>query len=414
MVVSAIMRRLRVERQTNIVTRTRHELDLTEQQAVRNFFEQERPDQLYLAATRVGGILANNNYPAEIIYQNLLIEANVIDAAWRIGVKQLFFPGSSCLYPKKVRQPMVESEPLSGKLEPTNEPCTIAKIADIRLCESDKHQFYTDFRSVTPTNFNSPDDNFNLESSHVIPALLRKFHLAKVDKEPCVEVWGSCTPHHEFLHVDDMADACVFVMGVPRDTCQSHTQPMCSHINVGTGNRTRHLHCRAVRTCGRNDRIPGQDPIRQQQARWNTTKLMDVSNVSDRLADPCRFERGPATNLAEVPGTPTGVEKMKRALITGTTGQDGAHLAEFLLDKGYNFHGIERHISLFNTDQIGHLYHDPRYFRPYEVETLLGDATKVREKLGWQPSTPFRDLVADMVREDLLKSHGYATLDCHE
>ncbi len=235
MVGSAIVRRLQAEGYPNIVTRTHRQLDLTDQRAVRAFFEEERPEQVYLAAARVGGILANNSYPAEFIHQNLMIEANVIDAAWRTGVQRLLFLGSSCIYPKLARQPMRESELLTGPLEPTNEPYAVAKIAGIKLCESYNRQYGTDFRSVMPTNLYGPGDNFDLQNSHVIPALLRKFHQAKIDQAPFVEVWGSGKPRREFLHVDDMADACVFVMGLSREAYQSHTQPMCSHINVGTG-----------------------------------------------------------------------------------------------------------------------------------------------------------------------------------
>ncbi len=235
LVGSAIVRRLKAEGHANIVTRTHQELDLTDQAAVRSFFKQERPDQVYLAAARVGGILANNNYPAEFIYQNLMIEANVIDAAWRTGVERLLFLGSSCIYPREAPQPMAESELLGGPLEPTNEPYAIAKITGIKLCESYNRQHGTDFRSVMPTNLYGPGDNFNLENSHVIPALLRKFHQAKNEQQPCVEVWGSGSPRREFLHVDDMADACVFVMSLSRDDYRAHTQPMCSHVNVGTG-----------------------------------------------------------------------------------------------------------------------------------------------------------------------------------
>ena len=235
MVGAAIVRRLQAEGYSNIVTRTHRQLDLTDQRAVRTFFEEERPEQVYLAAAKVGGILANNSYPAEFIHQNLMIEANVIDAAWRTGVRRLLFLGSSCIYPKMARQPMRESELLTGPLEPTNEPYAIAKIAGIKLCESYNRQYGTDFRSVMPTNLYGQGDNFDLQNSHVIPALLRKFHQAKIGNEPFVEVWGSGTPRREFLHVDDMADACVFVMSLSPEEYQAHTQPMCSHINVGTG-----------------------------------------------------------------------------------------------------------------------------------------------------------------------------------
>jgi GDP-L-fucose synthase len=188
-----------------------------------------------IAAAKVGGIWANDRYPADFIHQNLMIEANVIQAAWRHGVERLLFLGSSCIYPRLAAQPMREDTLLTGPLEPTNEPYAVAKIAGIKLCESFNRQHGTDFRSVMPTNLYGPGDNFNLEQSHVIPALLRKFHDAKVQGAPTVSVWGTGTPRREFLHVDDMADACVHVMGLDTETYRRHTQPMCSHINVGVG-----------------------------------------------------------------------------------------------------------------------------------------------------------------------------------
>ena len=199
------------------------------------FFAAERPQQVYLAAAKVGGILANNTYPAEFIYQNLMMEANVIHAAYRHGTQRLLFLGSSCIYPRLAEQPMGEEALLTGPLEPTNEPYAIAKIAGIKLCESYNRQHGTDFRSVMPTNLYGPGDNFDLENSHVIPALIRKFHQAKTQAQAAVEVWGSGTPRREFLHVDDMADACVFLMGLDADTYRANTRPMLSHINVGTG-----------------------------------------------------------------------------------------------------------------------------------------------------------------------------------
>jgi len=217
------------------LTRTHAELDLTNQSAVEEFFAAERPDCVYLAAAKVGGIWANDTYPAEFIYRNLMIEANVIHAAYRHGVKRLLFLGSSCIYPRLAEQPMREDALLTGTLEPTNEPYAIAKIAGIKLCESYNRQYGTDFRSVMPTNLYGPGDNFDLESSHVIPALVRKFHEAKVARAPAVEVWGTGSPRREFLHVDDMADACVFAMELDAETYRGHTQAMRSHINVGVG-----------------------------------------------------------------------------------------------------------------------------------------------------------------------------------
>jgi len=271
MVGSAIVRALSRRGDSEIVTRTHAELDLTDQKAVRAFFDSERPQEVYLAAAKVGGIYANNTYPADFIYENLMIEANVIHAAHLNGVERLLFLGSSCIYPKAVAQPMREEAPLTGVLEPTNEPYAIAKIAGIKLCESYNRQHGRDFRSVMPTNLYGPGDNYHLENSHVLPAMIRKFHLAKlarngdvagieadeerygripnevsamigfnrvrgvIEGEPSVLLWGTGTPYREFLHVDDMADASVFVMQLTPTAYQQHTEPMLSHINVGFG-----------------------------------------------------------------------------------------------------------------------------------------------------------------------------------
>lgn len=239
MVGSAIVRALHERGQTDIVTRTHAELDLTNQAAVRTFFAEEKPDQVYLAAARVGGIHANNTYPAEFIYTNLMIEANVIDAAFQSGVKKLLFLGSSCIYPKLAPQPMREDALLTGMLEPTNEPYAIAKIAGIKLCESYNRQFGAshgvDYRSVMPTNLYGPGDNYHPENSHVIPALIRRFHEAKMHHAPTVTIWGTGTPKREFLFVDDMAAACVHIMNLDKTAYDQHTQPMLSHINVGCG-----------------------------------------------------------------------------------------------------------------------------------------------------------------------------------
>lgn len=235
MVGSAIVRHLESEGYKNIVTRGRDELDLLCQQSVRAFMQSEKPDYVVLAAAKVGGILANNSYPAEFIYQNLMLEANVVHEAHTAGVSNLLFLGSSCIYPKLAEQPMRESALLTGTLEPTNEPYAVAKIAGIKLCESYNRQYGTDYRSVMPTNLYGPFDNFHLENSHVIPALLRKFHDARESGAESVEVWGSGKPMREFLHVDDMAAASVYVMGLPLDRYQSVTEPMLSHLNVGTG-----------------------------------------------------------------------------------------------------------------------------------------------------------------------------------
>jgi GDP-L-fucose synthase len=239
MVGSAIVRALQSQGQSNLVTSTHAQLDLTNQAAVQAFFAQEKPDQVYMAAAKVGGIHANNSYPADFIYQNLMVQANVIEAAFRNGVKKLLFLGSSCIYPRLAEQPMREDALLTGVLEPTNEPYAIAKIAGIKLCESYNRQYGAshgvDYRSVMPTNLYGPGDNYHPENSHVIPALIRRFHEAKVSGARSVSIWGSGTPKREFLYVDDMAAASVFVMNLPQVVYQQHTQPMLSHINVGFG-----------------------------------------------------------------------------------------------------------------------------------------------------------------------------------
>jgi GDP-L-fucose synthase len=239
MVGGAIVRALHRHGHSNLVVRTHAELDLINQAAVDTFFAQEQPDQVYMAAAKVGGIHANSTYPADFIYQNLMVQANVIEAAFRNGVKKLLFLGSSCIYPRLAEQPMREDALLTGLLEPTNEPYAIAKIAGIKLCESYNRQYGAshgvDYRSVMPTNLYGPGDNYHPENSHVIPALIRRFHEAKVSGAPKVSIWGSGMPKREFLYVDDMAAASIFVMNLPRDTYQQHTQPMLSHINVGFG-----------------------------------------------------------------------------------------------------------------------------------------------------------------------------------
>jgi GDP-L-fucose synthase len=239
MVGSAIIRQLLAKGFTNIATRTHAELDLCNQQAVSDFFLQEKPEQVYLAAAKVGGIHANNTYPAEFIYQNLMMEANVVHQAFNAGVRKLLFLGSSCIYPKMAPQPMTEDTLLTGKLEATNEPYAIAKIAGIKLCESYNRQYGQshgiDYRSVMPTNLYGPGDNYHPENSHVIPALIRRFHEAKEKKLPEVLIWGTGTPMREFLYVDDMAAASVFVMELDKKVYDQYTEPMQSHINVGFG-----------------------------------------------------------------------------------------------------------------------------------------------------------------------------------
>jgi GDP-L-fucose synthase len=237
MVGSAIVRNLKnnLDDTLQIVTRTRDELDLTNQQQVNDFIAKEKPDQIYLAAAKVGGIHANNTYPADFIYQNLMIQTNIVHAAHQNNVQKLLFLGSSCIYPKAVKQPMKEEALLTGVLESTNEPYAVAKIAGIKLCESYNRQHSRDYRSVMPTNLYGPGDNYHPENSHVIPALIRKFHKAKSGNIPKVIIWGSGKPKREFLYVDDMADACVYVMNLDKEVYQQQTKSMLSHINVGTG-----------------------------------------------------------------------------------------------------------------------------------------------------------------------------------
>jgi GDP-L-fucose synthase len=235
MVGAAIVRALERRGCGNIIVRTHAELDLTDQSAVNDFFAAERPAQVYLAAAKVGGIHANSTYPAEFIYQNLMIQANVIHAAHVHGAQKLLFLGSSCIYPRLAPQPMREDALLTGPLEPTNEPYAIAKIAGIKLCESYNRQYGRDYRSVMPTNLYGPGDNYHPENAHVIPALIRRIHEAKISGPEKVVIWGTGTPRREFLYVDDMAEACLQVMNLDRTTYEAHTEPMLSHINVGTG-----------------------------------------------------------------------------------------------------------------------------------------------------------------------------------
>ena len=285
MVGSAILRQLLAlsHPADRIVTRTHAELDLTDQAAVRAFFEAEQPDQVYLAAARVGGIRANNTYPAEFIYQNLMIQSNVIEAAFRCGVQRLLFLGSSCIYPKQAPQPMREGALLTGTLEPTNEPYAIAKIAGIKLCESYNRQYGqshgVDYRSVMPTNLYGPGDNYHPENSHVIPALIRRFHEAKITRASSVTIWGTGTPRREFLYVDDMAAASVHVMSLPRAAYERHTSPMLSHINVGCGHdiTIRELAEAIRRTVG----YSGEISFDSSKPDGTLRKLMDSSRLND-------------------------------------------------------------------------------------------------------------------------------------
>ncbi len=283
MVGSAIIRQLLAggHDPKSIVTRTHAELDLTDQAAVRAFFRAEKPDQVYLAAAKVGGIHANNTYPADFIYQNLMMQANVIDAAFRHGVQKLLFLGSSCIYPRQAPQPMAEDALLTGPLEPTNEPYAIAKIAGIKLCESYNRQYGTshsvDYRSVMPTNLYGPGDNYHPENSHVIPALIRRFHEAKASHAPIVTIWGTGTPCREFLFVDDMASASVHVMNLPKSTYDQHARPMQSHINVGYGSDI--TVAELARTVGQVVGYTGEIDFDTSKPDGAPRKLMDSSRL---------------------------------------------------------------------------------------------------------------------------------------
>ena len=278
MVGSAIARQLGAAGETNIVTRTHAELDLTDQLAVRDFMQAERLDVVILAAAKVGGIHTNNTYPAEFIYENLMIECNVIHQAFASGVPKLLQLGSSCIYPKAVPQPMREDAMLTGVLEPTNEPYAIAKIAGIKLCESYNRQHGTDYRSVMPTNLYGPSDNFHPENSHVLPALIRRFHEATQSGAEEVTIWGTGTPRREFLHVDDMAAASLFVLDLPRADYEANTQPMLSHINVGSGTDITILELaqKVAAIIGYKGRIV-TDPTKPD---GTLRKLMDVSRLT--------------------------------------------------------------------------------------------------------------------------------------
>ena len=235
MVGSSLHRLLKEDSKNILITKSHKELDLTDQKNVLKFFKYEKPDEVYLAAAKVGGILANSKYPADFLYENIMIQANIIKSAFEVGVKKLLFLGSSCIYPKDCIQPIAEKSILTGPLEPTNEPYAIAKITGIKLCESLNRQFGLDFRSVMPCNLFGPGDNYHPENSHVIPSLIRKFHEAKVNSLGEVIVWGTGRPRREFLYVDDMVRASVFVMNLDKKIYEKFTEPMCSHINIGSG-----------------------------------------------------------------------------------------------------------------------------------------------------------------------------------
>jgi GDP-L-fucose synthase len=284
MVGSAIVRQLLAAGHAPqaILTRTHAELDLTNQSAVRAFFVAEKPNQVYLAAAKVGGIHANNTYPADFIYQNIMMQANVIDAAFQNGVKKLLFLGSSCIYPRQAPQPMREDALLTGPLEPTNEPYAIAKIAGIKLCESYNRQYGAshgvDYRSVMPTNLYGPGDNYHPQNSHVIPALIRRFSEAKTSQAPNVTIWGTGTPRREFLFVDDMAAASVHVMNLPKATYDQHTSPMQSHINVGCGSDI--TIAELARTVGQVVGYQGEIDFDTTKPDGAPRKLMDSSRLN--------------------------------------------------------------------------------------------------------------------------------------
>jgi len=277
MVGSAIVRLLSRQGEAGLLVRSHAELDLVNQADTLNFFESEKPDQVYLAAAHVGGIYANNTYPADFIFRNLMIESNIIQSAWRVGVQRLLFLGSSCIYPKHAPQPIGEDALLTGPLEPTNEPYAIAKIAGIKLCESYNRQYGTDYRCVMPANLYGPGDNYHPENSHVIPALIRRFHEALVNKSDSVVIWGTGTPRREFLHVDDLAAACVHVMNLAKGIYDEHTLPLQRHINVGTGSdlSIRELAKLIARTIGFKGRIEF-DTLKPD---GTPKKLMDSSRL---------------------------------------------------------------------------------------------------------------------------------------
>lgn len=283
MVGGAITRKLEARKAAGeditLVTRTHAELELTDQAAVRDFMMTEKPDLVILAAAKVGGIYANNTYPAEFIYDNLMVQCNVIHSAWAAGVTRLLQLGSSCIYPKAVPQPMREAALLTGPLEPTNEPYAVAKIAGIKICESYNRQYGVDYRSVMPTNLYGPGDNFHPENSHVMPALIRRFHEAALEGKESVVMWGSGKPRREFLHVDDMAEASLFVLDLDKKTYDANTQPQLSHINVGSGVDIS-IH-ELAQLIAEVTGFKGRIELDRSKPDGTMRKLMDVSRLAD-------------------------------------------------------------------------------------------------------------------------------------
>jgi GDP-L-fucose synthase len=286
MVGSAILRKLEA-RGTETISRTRQELDLMDQESVRAFMQSEKPSAVVVAAAKVGGIHANNTYPAQFIYENLMIECNLIHQAYAAGVERLLFLGSSCIYPREVAQPMREDALLTGVLEPTNEPYAIAKIAGIKLCESYNRQYGVDYRSVMPSNLYGEGDNFHVSNSHVLPALIRRFHEAVETGTSDIVVWGSGTPYREFLHVDDMADASLFVMDLPKDIYEANTQPMLSHINVGFGEDV--TIATLAQLIAKVTGYTGTISFDRSKPDGTAKKLMDVSRLEDGITSTYRW-----------------------------------------------------------------------------------------------------------------------------
>ncbi len=376
MVGSAIRRQLEQRGDVELVLRTRDELNLLDSRAVHDFFASERIDQVYLAAAKVGGIVANNTYPADFIYQNMMIESNIIHAAHQNDVNKLLFLGSSCIYPKLAKQPMAESELLQGTLEPTNEPYAIAKIAGIKLCESYNRQYGRDYRSVMPTNLYGPHDNFHPSNSHVIPALLRRFHEATAQNAPDVVVWGSGTPMREFLHVDDMAAASIHVMELAHEVWLENTQPMLSHINVGTGVdcTIRELAQTIAKVVGYKGRVvfDASKPDGTPRKLLDVTRLFIVENSRGEFLLGKRTNR-PAQGYWFVPGGRVQKDETLEAAFERLT---MAELGLRLPITAGQFYGVWQHFyddNFSGTDFTTHYVVLGFRFRVAEEDLLLPD-----------------------------------------